>query len=478
MSCDELLDRARDTAGLTNFIIDQLPEVREEFFAFVLDNVADRAGIEFRPTRATDSRRKQTLRRLNAEGIDLAGGGVEDAVLRLFTDAARESDWATALDAFLEQRHITLAPLRRRLVLEELDGLQLDPPDTVAEARTSPTIAAALARVTSAGGTDPVQLTAPSARLAPWDFQVDLFDSITQQTILEANVRAAGALMWCYDIGERLGVYRLTDALVYRWWIGELDFGDGDLTAQLYRNYKLREHRPSQTERFLLYKRILNIGNAPVGHRVVVNEDFPQLWRTLMEEVAIYIDKSESSFRDNQVNRQGIEQAIQELAYNLTQNMAGMALTQVTEMYNQLTQTDLTGGDLGGLDLMRHPEVIGQLSSGRRRDEWSVIERLAREEFQVVPNISATRRSAAESYRVIDYIATFRPGRSDILRFEQFVASAKAWILAHNVAGEGLLTTMPEDESAYGDEDDYGEDEIDSMLEDDEFAEDDDAWDE
>ena len=117
---------------------------------------------------------------------------------------------------------------------------------------------------------------------------------------------------------------------------------------------------------------------------------------------------------------------------------------------------------------MRHPEVIAQLSSGRRRDEWAVIERLAREEFGVVPNISATRTSAVEGFKVIDFIATFQPGRSDDTRFEQFIASAKAWILAHNVAGEGLLATMPEDE--YGEDDDFAEldeDAIDAELADD-----------
>ena len=157
--------------------------------------------------------------------------------------------------------------------------------------------------------------------------------------------------------------------------------------------------------------------------------------------------------------------------------MAGMALTQVTEMYNQLTQTDSANGDLGGLDLMRHPEVVAQLSSGRRRDEWAVIERLAREEFGVLPNISATRTSAVEGFKVIDFIAAFQPGRNDDSRFEEFIASAKAWILAHNVAGEGLLATMPEDE--YGEDDEFAdldEDAIDAELADDGATAD--AWDE
>ena len=151
-------------------------------------------------------------------------------MLRMYTEAGREGPWAPPLTAFLAARNITLTPLRRRLVLQELDRLTLDP---TSGQDFDQTIAAAVARVTAAGGTDPVQLTAPSGRLSPWDFQVDLFDSIANQIILEANVRAAGALMWCYDIGERLGVYRLTDALVL------------PLVDRRARLRRLRPHRPA-----------------------------------------------------------------------------------------------------------------------------------------------------------------------------------------------------------------------------------------
>jgi hypothetical protein len=336
-------------------------------------------------------------------------------------------------------------------VLRALDRLQ------VTAGRKNSLIAQVIDDVTRGGGTDPAQLTRPVGRTSPWDFEVDLFDTTAAQIVLTENVRAAGALMWCYDIGERMGVYKLTDALVYRWWVGLLDFGDADLTSELYRYYKLREDRPAEEERFLLYRRILDVGGAPVGDRVVVNEDFPALWRTLMEEVATFIDRTESSFR-RRVNRQGVIQAIQEVQYNLTERMAGMALTQVTEMYNQLRQTDADSGVLGGLDILGHPEVVGQLASGRRRDQWSVIERLAKEEFAVSPNVSALRTSAVESFKVVDFIASFRDGQFDEEEFDEFISSAKAWILAQQLAGEGLLVDATDAEPGaqpYDGEDSY-----------------------
>jgi hypothetical protein len=428
MSVNGLDDRVRDTAGLSTFILNNLGKIETEFFEDLVAATADRADI----AQPTEARLDLIVRKLQGTGINLRDGGVEDAVLDVLTGTSRESGWAPFVDTFVADRAIPLSFSRRALVLAALDRLSIDPGDK------PELIAQIIDDVTRGGGTDPAQLTSPTGRVSQWDFEVDLFDSDSAQIILADNVRAAGALMWCYDIGERLGVYKLTDALVYRWWVGLLDFGDSDLVSELYRYYKLRDDRPTEEERFLLYRRILDVGGATVGDRVVVNEDFPALWRTLMEEVATFIDRTESSFRER-VNRQSVIQAITELQYNLTERMAGMALTQVTEMYNQLRQTERDSGVLGGLDILSHPEVVSQLSSGRRRDLWSVIERLAKEEFGVSPNVSALRTSAIEAFKIVDFMSTFRDGQFDEDAFDAFIASAKSWILTQQLAGEGLL---------------------------------------
>jgi hypothetical protein len=445
MSINGLDDRVRDTAGLSQYILNSLRRIETEFFENLVIAVANRASID--PPQG--DRLDLIVRKLRSTPLNIREGGIEERVLDALTGTSRESAWAPFVDRFLKAKSLNLSFTRRARVLIALDRLQIDPGDK------PELIAQVVDDVTRGGGTDPAQLTSPTGRLSPWDFEVDLFDSDSTQIVLAENIKAAGALMWCYDIGERLGVYKLTDALVYRWWTGMLDFGDTDLTSELYRYYKLRDDRPTQEERFLLYRRILDVGGAQVGDRVVVNEDFPALWRTLMEEVATYIDRTESSFR-KRVNRQGVLQAITELQYNLTERMAGMALTQVTEMYNQLRQTEADSGVLGGLDIMSHPEVIGQLSSGRRRDLWSVIERLAKEEFGVSPNVSALRTSAVEGFKVVEFISTFQSGQLDEDAFEEFVDSAKAWILSQQLAGEGLLVGA---DDTGGEESDDGEDE-------------------
>lgn len=457
--------RVGDTAGLARHILDNLVEIEKEFYERLVDQVAERSDIDL--TR-DPTLRALAVRKLQQAGLELGGGAVEATVLDVLTHTSRESRWAPFVDRLVRERDLDLSFRRRELVLAALDRL------AVAPGQSNALIAQVIDDVSRGSGTDPVQLTRPVGRTSAWDFQVDLFDSTSGQVVLADNVRAAGALMWCYDIGERLGVFKLTDALVYRWWVGLVDFGDPDLTSELYRYYKLRDERPVEEERFLLYRRILDLGGAPVGDRVVVNTDFPQLWRTLMEEVALYIDRSESSFRDR-VNTQGVVQAILEVQYNLTERMAGMALTQVTEMYNQLRQTEVGTGVLGALDILDHPEVVGQLSSGRRRNQWSVIERLAKEEFGVSPNVNALRTSAVEGFKVVDYIADFRSGSLDEDAFEDFISSAKAWILAQQLAGDGLLVTAGDgshdDTGAYDDLEGELDDELDG-----EPGSDDDTW--
>jgi hypothetical protein len=446
MSQNGLRARVRDTDGLANFIFDNLGGLEDEFFEELVRKTAARTGI----SAPKDSQVKVIVGKVREFGLDLVSGKVEEGIVDLLTETSRESKWARHVDLFTQTNNIYLSFRRRDLVLASLDRLAVPPANEPA------LIAQVIDDISRGSGTDPVQLTRPIGRTTAWDFQVDLFDDAAAQIVLVDNVRAAGALMWCYDIGERLGVYKLVDSLVYRWWIGLVDFGDPSLTAELYRYYKLRDERPDEEERFLLYRRILNLGSVKVNARVPVNTEFPHLWRTLMEEVALYIDRSEASFRER-VNTQGVAQAIREIQYNLTERMAGMALTQVTEMYNQLKQTETDSGVLGALDILSQSEVVGQLASGRRRDQWSVIERLAKEEFGASPNVSALRTSAVEGFHVVDYIANFRDGVFDEDAFEAFIASAKAWILAQRLAGDGLLVDPSADAVASEDTADYEE---------------------
>lgn len=445
---DVIMSRVADTGGLVRFVRNHIDDIVKEFAEALVREVARRNGIDM-----DASVRDRTLDRFDARAVDVRPGATQKQVLSVIADARDEGVWGDKLDDFLD-RNGDLPKLRageRRAIIRALKELPVRPTDP------NPAQDHTIARVYedtvgTAGGTDPVALTRPPGRITPWNFQVKPFEASRYEEPRSENILAAGALMWCFEIGERMGVYKISDALVYRWWIGQADFRDPDLVAQLYRYYKLRDERLPEEDRALLYRRILGLGGAPTSGRVVVNDAFPELWRSLMEEISVFIEKSESSYRDDQVSRQGIYQATRELQNNLGEHMVGMSLLHVTEMYNQLRSDN--PGNLGALDILEHEEVAAQFSMGLDRSASSVIRRLAAEEFGVAPNVTSIATSADRGYEVFEWIADYRPGAVDDDRLLALVGAGKAWILAQGAAGEGL-SSVDEPAEDYGDG--YGE---------------------
>lgn len=267
---------------------------------------------------------------------------------------------------------------------------------------------------------------------ADWDFSVDDFSTMAEQGLVRENISAAGAAYYIYELGERLGIYRLADSLVLRWASGALDVADGEAASLLYRYWKLRDDRSPEQERGLLYKRALNIGDTEVLSRMIVNEDFPVLWHRLMEEVTRYIEKYEKSVEldaaGSKVSRSGIFEAVRNLQFNLTEHMTGMAHMQVREMYAHFRDA---------LGILGHEDIVDFFGGGARKNLWTVIAKLSAEEFHSAPNISAIRTSAVEGNHVFRFISKF-DGFSSVREedFRSFLESAEAWILAQGSMGE------------------------------------------
>ena len=62
MSLNGLDDRVRDTAGLSNYILDSLDKIETEFFIELVGAVADRAGVT-KPAKDSD-KMKLVVRKL------------------------------------------------------------------------------------------------------------------------------------------------------------------------------------------------------------------------------------------------------------------------------------------------------------------------------------------------------------------------------------------------------------------------------
>lgn len=308
------------------------------------------------------------------------------------------------------------------------------------------------------GGDDPIdaarQPGGGRAGETTWDFSVDTFDDIQSQGVVRDNIRAAGAIDYIYELGERMGVFKLVDALALNWVSGSIDVVDGPAVSRMYRYWKLREERPSAEERGMLYRRVLNKGETAVLSRMVVNEDFPNLWHKLMSEVADYIDKSErvreGSSEMSPVSRARIYQATRDLQYNLTEYCTGMAHIQAREIHAQLQEC---------FDILREPDILAFFGGNRRKSMWTVIEQLSKQEFGRSPNISAMRSLAVDGNVLFRWVSDFSEGSVRQDDFAGFLQAAESYILNYSSVGDArdAFSTDDSDEDYEDDEDDFAE---------------------
>lgn len=252
--------------------------------------------------------------------------------------------------------------------------------------------------------------------------------------MIPENIKAAGVLDYLYYIGECMQVFNVTNALVLRWASGMLDIPEGKTAAALYRFHKLRNERNTSEERAMLYKRVLNKGNGRVLSNMVVNQSFPGLWYQLMQEVTDYIDKTEGSrWGAGWVSRAPLYQATKNLQYNLSEHMTGMAHVQVTEDYANLQEA---------LDILKSPEILGDFG-GRRKNVWSVIEQIAKQDLGKTVPTANLRSLAVEGNKIFQWIATFEEGGVQEDAFTSFLGAAEAWIISQASVGDLTPSSRP-----------------------------------
>lgn len=409
---------------------------------------------------------RQLVGELRAHPVPLSAGRVERAVETAYEKLLAEGVFPSLVDAYVSTREVEgsrFTPEIRAAMVRHLiaRGVTIDLSDAEQEARFAEggydeyfALAYDQAASSAAGDDDPlVAANTKGASVAPWDFTVDTFDSIEEQGVVKDNILAAGALDYVYELGERLGIFRLVDALTLNWAAGAIDVVDGPCAAKLYRYWKLRDQRADPSERGLVYKRVLNKGETEALDRMVVNEQFELLWGTMAEKVADYRAKVEDAKAEASenllVSRMPIYQAVRDLQYNLTEFCTGMAHMQVREMYAQLREA---------MDLLGDPEIIDHFAGGRRKTMWTAIERLSKSEYGEAPNINAIRIAAVEGNAVFRFIANFQQGAVAEDEFQRFIEAAEAWIIAKGSDDSGLAS-MADEEPVDEDEDAFDEDE-------------------
>lgn len=391
--------------------------------------------------------------------INLAPGALEATILKLISSVNEQGQLPALLEIYIEQSEIEKSRFTDSIKMAMIDymldrGVQIDDIEKLKNGGYDEHFALAYnhALDVASGEDDPLDAAwrkGGGRGLGQWDFTVDNFDGIEEQGIVKENILAAGALDYIFELGERLGVFKLVDALVLNWAAGSIDVVDGPVAARLYRYWKLREDRASEEERGIVYRRVLNKGETEVLSRMVVNEYLPDLWHNLMAEVAQYIDKTErvdDGFGETSpVSRSRIYQATRELQYNLTEFCTGMAHVQTREFYAQLQEC---------LEILKDPDIMAYFGGNRRKSLWSVIERLSKEEFGTAPNIGAHRSLAVDGNKIFQWIANFNEASVRQEDFITFVQAAESYILNFTSTGDELMMEeeTSEDDFEYADE--------------------------
>ena len=434
--------------------VDELP--RNVFEGDLVKEVMRRNDIEvdWDGQNRPEDRRKylRILERVHDAAIPLDMGVAEQRIVQIHRETAAPGRIPSLVAEFADKIEPHPPTEVQDRMVAELQALNVDfesPAYDKARQLIQPYLPIAYSHATKTGGgdeSDPVTLTSPTSTVTPWDFEVETFEEAEAQGVVPENIRAAGALDYVYYLGEALGVYKLTDALVLRWASGLVDIESPETTSRLYRYWQLRDDRLSPEDKGMLYKRVLNKGDQELLSRMVVNESFPNLWHKLMSLVAEYIQVATEASGESTVSRVPIERATQELQSNLSEHMVGMGQMQVTDMYMQLRDA---------FEILGDQEIVDQLSAGRRRNMWAVIERLSKEEFGTAPDVGALRTLAVQGNQVFQWIAEFDRGAYTDDQFERFRDAAEAWIIA---AASGAEERMDGGgDSEYEDDEEFDE---------------------
>ncbi|UEM21766.1 hypothetical protein JL100_003085 [Skermanella mucosa] len=292
-------------------------------------------------------------------------------------------------------------------------------------------------------GEDPLDLKHAKGQMGAWDFLVDTFENAEEQGVVKDNILAASVLYYVYVLGDVLGAFQFADALLLRRAKGRLDLSRA--AGSKLHAYKLRRNdRMTVDERSHFYRRALNLGEGQVLDGTIVNEDFPQLWHGLMTEVAENIRKNEeNSAAEEKASRASIEEAIRLLQYNLSTHMGDMEL-DVQELYRQFEEVK---------ELLSDPEIIASVGGGRRQNMWTLMERIAAEDFDSQINVAALRTLGVEGWRILQFVANF-DGPAPDEEFSMFRKSCESWIIAQAAVGDMAGPGAGGDDD---DEDDFGD---------------------
>ncbi|HVI43982.1 MAG TPA: hypothetical protein VM802_03915 [Chitinophaga sp.] len=267
------------------------------------------------------------------------------------------------------------------------------------------------------------------------DFSVTFLDDDSAVVQVQAdNIRCAAQMFYSMTLGEDLDIFSVVNFFTHKYMVrGNVQISDTTLREDLqlyvfsnkFTNPKTGKiiDRTRPSERKMFYKQVFNYGNSPVTDDVVVNKEFPKFWRTLIMEVAKYIQKAqESPNPDSYVSRQTVMQSVEDLQYNLSTHCSGMANVISPIIYDELYFVIKR--------ILSHPEIVKQLVPAGG-NWWKVVEMLYEGMKHQRPKTTILYNKAKLGYAILSSIADYNPATfEDDTRYSTFISNVDAFIIS------------------------------------------------
>lgn len=261
---------------------------------------------------------------------------------------------------------------------------------------------------TAAGQIQISTQTSPEGADSAFDV-VPFQDTSTASQISVSNVRCAAQLFYCMVLGDELQIFDVMNYFTHKYLVrNPVEIQDPVLrqNLQLYvfsnKFVDLSgniQDRTRPAERGMFYQQVFNWGRSKLTEDVIVNNDFGQLWKILMFETATYLEKAQLSPNpDTFVSRQNVQQAVEDLQYNLSTYCTGMAVVITPIIYAELSFVVNK--------ILTHPEIMAQVVPVGG-NWWRVVETLYAGLKSSKPNALAENNKANYGQQIIKSIAEY-----------------------------------------------------------------------
>jgi hypothetical protein len=276
------------------------------------------------------------------------------------------------------------------------------------------------------------------------DSSVEYFTNDTQNTddFNKENIQFAAQLYYVMVMGDELEVFNAADALITKHLRNKRFNVDVRKKAtldaiRLYAFNDKFEHlktgetfqRSQEPERMMFYKQVFDMGDVQQLGEMEANTDFIPLWDTLMVEVAKYIAKVEESSNYDNISRNNIYQAIEDLQYNLSNNCTGLSKIASNVMYLELKFIENR--------LFADKDIREQIGK-RDRTPFGVLKQilldLNEQRGMRMQDIIALNNKAILGHKIINEIAKFTQEYMETdENFGKFITDVQAYFLAQKI---------------------------------------------